>query len=159
MLYSRWLYFLLLKGSFWLTLFLLLNGSLQLIKTEGLSDFGGWKVQDGGCCNLYKWRVYNVKTLPIIQDDNECLWYLILYGLGGNVSRFSLEMLIPITWFLSYSFSNFLRAKGIQDESESMQNFAQIFLSNKPVYDIIRKLSSSVSQIPRRVGLCLDLKY
>lgn len=131
----------------------------QLCYNPDDSDFGGWKVQDGGCCTYIKQSLYKVKTASLIQDDHECLWYCILYRLGGNVSMFSLEMLILFTWFLSYSFSNFQRAEGVQDEYKSMQNSAQIFLSNKPVDVIIRKLSSSVSQIPRRVGLCSDLKH
>lgn len=126
-----------IPARFWLTPFLLINGSLWLIKTEGMSDLGGWQVQDGCCCILHKRSLYKVKTPSVIQDDHECLWYFILYGLGGNVTEFSLEMLILFTWFLSYSFSIFQRAEGIQDESKSSQNSAHFFLSNRHVYVIL----------------------
>lgn len=76
-------------------------------------------------------------TPSVVEGNHDCILYCILYGFGKKVSVFLLKMPIVLTWFMSYPFSTFQIGESTKDESRSMWNLTQIFLSYKTVYLIV----------------------
>lgn len=129
-------------------LLLLLKGSSWLIKTEELSNFRG------GCYILYKQGFcYWLSFVKMIMT----VYYIASYmGLGKKSACAHLKHSYCL---LSSCLIPSLLFRGVWIVQNYVEFDLNFLVLQNCILNSVRKLSSSVSQVPRVAGLCLDLKY